>query len=111
MRLISFFEKHHIFYQHQYGFRHKQSTTQAVIDITSSLYDNLKNDKILSCLVMIDLKIEFDTVSHEILLKLEHYGIRGIALDLLKRFLTDRKQFVNINGINSTSKPITVGVL
>jgi len=60
---------------------------------------------------MIDLKKAFDTVSHEIrLLKLEHYGIRGIALDLLKSYLTDRKQFVNINGINSTSKSITVGV-
>jgi len=54
------------FYQHQYGFRSKHSTTQAVLNITSSLYDNL-NDKILSCLAMIDLKKAFDTVSHEIL--------------------------------------------
>jgi len=42
--------------------------------------------------------------------QIEHYGIRGIAVDLLQSYLTDRKQFVYINGINCTSKPITVGV-
>jgi len=41
MRLLSFFEKHRIFYQHQYGFCPKHSTSQAVLDITSSLYDHL----------------------------------------------------------------------
>ena len=54
-RLISFFEKHYVSYPHQYGFRSNHSTIHALFDITSTLYDNL-NNKILSCLVMIDLK-------------------------------------------------------
>ena len=59
--------------------------------ITTVLYDNL-NNKILSWLVMIDLKKVFDTVSHErLLLKLEHYVVRGVALQLLKNYRTDRK--------------------
>ena len=52
-RLISFFEKHHVLYPHQYGFRSNHSIIHALLDITSTLYDSL-NNKILSCLVMID---------------------------------------------------------
>ena len=45
---------------------------------------------------MIDLKKAFDTVSHKrLLLKLEHYGVRGVALHLLKSYLTDGKQCIN----------------
>ena len=54
-RLISCFEKNHVLYSHQYGFRLNHSTIHALFDITTTLYDNL-NNKILSCLVMIDLK-------------------------------------------------------
>ena len=73
-RLISLFEKHHVLYPHQYGFQSNHSTIHALLGITSTLYDNL-NNKILSCLIMIDLKKAFDTISHERLLKLEHYCV------------------------------------
>ena len=63
-RLTSFLEKHSILYPKQYGFRTKHSTTHAVLDITTGLFDNI-NDKIFSCLVMLDLRKAFDTVSHE----------------------------------------------
>ena len=48
---------------------------------------------------------------HSVLLdKLEYYGIRGLALDWLKSYLSDRKQFVSINGVNSTPKSLAFGV-
>jgi len=53
----------------------------------------------------------FDTVCHErLLIKLEHYGLRGKALGLLSCYLSDRKQYATINNISSTLKCISLGV-
>ena len=62
-------------------------------------------------MVMIDLKKAFDTVSHERLLKLEHFGVRGVALHFLLCYLTDRKQYVNTTESISSLKPISMGYL
>ena len=49
--------------------------------------------------IFIDLEKVFDTVSHDILLeKLNHCGIRGISNDCFKSYLSNRTQFVSING-------------
>ena len=109
VRLVSFFEKHFVLYRHQYNFRSNHSNNHALLDIATTLYDNL-NNKILSCLVKIDLKKAFDTASHERLVKLECYGVRGVALHLLKTYLTERKQYVNTNESISRLKPISMGV-
>ena len=58
-----------------------------------------------------DLRKAFDTVSYDILLKkLHHYGVCGVVYNLLKSYLTERKQFVYINGSCSTTKTIQFGV-
>ena len=61
--------------------------------------------------LFLDLKKVFDMVDHQILIdKLETTGISGHALQFFNSYLTDRKQFVIINGKNSKTKCITMGV-
>ena len=109
-RLYSYLEELKILYPLQSGFREKCSTTHALISITESIRQSIDNNK-FGCGIFIDLKKAFDTVNHAILLtKLKHYGIRGVVPDWFKSYLSQREQFVNLNGHNSLSLPVTCGV-
>ena len=49
--------------------------------------------------------------NHQILIdKLEHYGIRGIALEVFKSYLRNRKQYVNIDNCKSKTLQMSHGV-
>ena len=64
-----------------------------------------------TCAVFIDLCKAFDTVNHQILIdKLNLYGIRGKTLNLLKNYMTNRKQITIINNVKSNPRTITCGV-
>ena len=54
----------------------------------------------------------FDTVDHEMLLnKLKRYGIRGIPLQFISCYLSNRKMLTVVNGVTSNNQNITCGVL
>ena len=55
------------------------------------------NDKMECVEFFLDLKKAFDTVNHQILLKmLENVQIRGVALDWFESYLSNRRQAVKI---------------
>jgi Reverse transcriptase (RNA-dependent DNA polymerase) len=109
-RLLNFFKIHNIITDKQYGFMKQSSTEDAVVNLVEKVVRAL--DESSKCLaVFLDLAKAFDTVSHSLLLeKLEYYGIRGIALDLLRDYLYDRIQSVKVGDAMSPKLTINIGV-
>ena len=106
-RLYGYLECHNILYSLQFGFRLKCSTNHALISITESIRYSIDNNE-FGCGIFIDLKKAFDTVNHSILLlKLHHYGVRGKAYDWFQSYLSNREQFVCVNGHDSDSLSVS----
>ena len=109
-RLIEFLEGKQILYYRQFRFRKDFSTNHAVLTLLQSIQKTL-DDGQFTCGIFIDLEKTFDNVNHDILLeKLSHYGVRGIVNDWFMSCLSDRTQFVSINGFNSDYKTVKYGV-
>ena len=61
--------------------------------------------------VFIDLSKAFDTLDHSILLsKLNHYGIRGVPLQWLADYLSNRYQYTTVMSCDSNRQNIRHGV-
>ena len=88
----AYFDDHNMFFGNQYGFRKKNSTELAVLEVIDRITNQL--DKELTPMnTYLDLSKAFDTLDHEILIqKLQYYGVSGSALRLFKNYLTERKQ-------------------
>ena len=85
-------------------------TETALLNYIEFLKSELTNYKYIIS-VFLDLSKAFDVIDHKILkMKLEYYGFRGKFLEFLMSFIKDRKYFVHINGINSDTKSVNIGV-
>ena len=109
-RLINFLNKFNTLSNNQYGFRKNHSTAYALIQLYDKLSDATDQGKVTLGL-FIDLSKALDTVNRDILLvKLEFYGVRGVALPWFKSYLPCKTPFAQYNGFNSSSKYIKYGV-
>ena len=60
--------------------------------------------------IYIDLPKAFDTLDHSILLdKQNYYGVRGVANNLFHSYISNRYQYVDINGSISSTKVVDTG--
>ena len=109
-RLMNFIETQNILYSKQFGFRQKYSTTQALLSITNKIQKAV-DEGTYSCGIFLDFSKAFDTVNHNILImKLDHYGFRGIIKKWFSSYLNERKQYVSIGNAVSDYKQISCGV-
>ena len=110
VRIYSYLEKYNMIYSKQFGFRGNHSVNHAIISFTEHIRSLLDKGEYV-CGIFVDLEKAFDTVHHDILCeKLEFYGLRGNINKLIKSYLSNRKQFVSINGYDSEIKDVTCGV-
>ena len=109
-QLMNYFLENNLFYDHQYGFREGFSTELALTEFVDRISAILDNRQIPFAIFM-DLSKAFDTLDHSILLtKLRHYGILNNELNWFSSYLTNRSQYVEINGITSELCTIQTGV-
>ena len=109
-RLYNYFVSKGILYDGQFGFRKYHSTSHALNYSIDQIKESIKQgDHVLG--IFIDLSKAFDTIDHNLLIqKLEHYGIRGNALALIRSYISNRKQCVSVLGEISDQLHVIYGV-
>lgn len=105
-RIYKFCEKYNILSECQNGFRKNKSTIFAVYKYIQEIH-NIINDKKYAIGILIDMTKAYDKVQYNILLsKLYDIGIRGSTHNLLKSYLHNRKQTIEIEYFNTQTKNI-----
>ena len=104
--------KHELISSHQSEFRLGESTINQLLLITHNIYrafDETPSRETRA--TFLDLSKAFDTVWHEgLIYKLKANGLSGNILNILKDYLTNRKQRVLLNGKSSNWNIISAGV-
>lgn len=96
IRLNNFLELNKVLYNRQFGFRSGSSTLNAVYSLVTEISNSLDATDHVSGLFL-DLTKAFDVVNHSLLLaKMERLGIRGVSLNWLSSYLSQRTQVVEI---------------
>ena len=94
----------------QFGFCKGRTCVSQLLVTLSEWMSDLDN-KIPVDAAYLDFRKAFDSVPHERLMtKLKGYGISGNIYNWVKDFLSNRSQYVSINGVTSEKGLVTSGV-
>ena len=105
-RIFAYLDKKDLIYSKQFGFRSGYSSNHAVLSITERIRTLMDSGHYV-CGIFIDLEKAFDTVNHSILCeKLNYYGLRGNVNKLIQSYLSNRWQYVSINGFDSDCRNV-----
>lgn len=105
-QIYSYLHSNNMLPDTQNGFREKHSTTSALTTVINDIIE-ARDCGLESTLVLLDYSKAFDTVDHRLLLgKLKYYGFDTNSLSLIKSYLSDRSQRVQVG--DDFSKPCQV---
>ena len=94
----------------QFAYSKNSSTIAALLKVVDE-WKWAKDKGLITTAVFLDLRKAFDVIDHSLLLqKLKANGISGAEYGWFCSYLTNRKQFVQCNGVNSNERTITHGV-
>ena len=108
--LYTFINSNNLLSPFQSGFRPGDSTINQLLSITTEIYEAFENhDEVRA--IFLDISKAFDKVWHAGLLhKLKQNGINGSLYHLMGDYLSNRKQRVVLNGIESEWEDVLSGV-
>ena len=98
-------KKKEVIFLFQFGFQEKYFTNHAPTNMLWFISDKVRHEideGNYACGIFVNFQNTFATVDHPTLLKKqEHYGSRVISSKWLASYLSNRMQFVSINGCKS----------
>ncbi len=109
-QLYKFLHDSKLLYDSQYGFREGHSIEYATLEIVDRI--TLEMDNMNTPIsIFLDLSKAFDTLDHQILIKkLEYYGLNELSIKLMESYLSNSKQYVEIDDSVSDMLDLTTEV-
>ena len=109
-QMHDYFHTNKLNFEGQYGFRKKHSTELTAVETIDRITQQLDKGN-TPLYIFLDLSKAFDTLNRKIMLhELEYYGVTGPSLQLLRSYLSDRKQYVEFENVISDSSNIKTGI-
>ena len=106
-QLVDYLNTNMLFEEMQSTYKQNRSPQTALLRVYNDFLMSI-DDKQCVLLVLLDLSAAFDTVDHNILLSrlATRFGIQGNVLKLIESYLSERTQYVTVNGVKSTTREL-----
>ena len=99
-----------LIHQSQHGFQKRKSTISQLLVYLGTIYSNKTADTNIEA-VYLDFAKAFHKIDHSILIsKLKHIGVGRKLLSIIEDYLSNRKQYVEMNGTASDLLLVLSGV-
>ena len=109
-QIVEHIKRNKLLSKKQFGFISGRSTTLQLLLVLDHWTEILDNGGSIDSVYM-DFMKAFDKVPHRRLIKkMKHYGIGEKTLNWVQDFLSNRKQKVSVNGMDSTTHNVTSGI-